>query len=89
MTGDRDMNKDIGSDAPEKPTGLTTHAEIVREYAPLDDGSVQGVTFDGKLVWYARDDELIAFDPEREKVVRRHRVPGARAGTAFDGKHLY
>ncbi len=64
-------------------------AEVVREYVPLEDGSVHGVTFDGKLVWYARDGELVAFDPQREKVVRRHRVPGANAGTAFDGEHLY
>jgi hypothetical protein len=64
-------------------------AEIVREYRPLADGSVHGVTFDGQLVWYARDDELVAFDPDAEKVVRRLAVPGARAGTAFDGEHLY
>jgi hypothetical protein len=64
-------------------------AEVVREHAPLDDGAVHGVTFDGALVWYARDDELVAFDPVAEKVVRRLMVPGARAGTAFDGRHLY
>lgn len=62
---------------------------MVREYVPLPDGHVHGVTFDGKLVWFARNDELVAFDPEREKVVHRHRVPGAMAGTAFDGQHIY
>lgn len=64
-------------------------AEIVREYVPLDEGRIHGVTFDGKLVWFARDNELVAFDPETEKVVRRYPVPAADAGTAFDGEHLY
>jgi outer membrane protein assembly factor BamB len=47
------------------------------------------VTFDGKLVWFARDGELVAFDPAAEKVVRRYEVPLAGAGTAFDGEHIY
>jgi hypothetical protein len=64
-------------------------AEIVREHQPLDDARIHGVTFDGKLVWFARDDELVAFDPQSETVVRRFSVPGANAGTAFDGEHLY
>lgn len=64
-------------------------AEIVREYRPLDEASIHGVTFDGKLVWFARDNEIVAFDPESEKVVKRHPVPAAGAGTAFDGEHIY
>jgi hypothetical protein len=64
-------------------------AEIVREVQPLDTARIHGVTFDGKLVWFARDDELVAFDPETDEVVARHAVPGADAGTAFDGEHLY
>ena len=37
---------------------------IVAEYVPCPDrGRIHGVTFDGKLVWFARDDELVAFDP--------------------------
>jgi outer membrane protein assembly factor BamB len=65
-------------------------AEIAREYVPFADrGSVHGVTFDGELVWFARDDELVAFDPRSERVVRRLPVPAADAGTAFDGEHLY
>jgi len=64
-------------------------AEVVREYVPIDDQRIHGVTFDGKLVWFARDDELVAFDPETEKIVRRYPVPSADAGTAFDGEHLY
>jgi outer membrane protein assembly factor BamB len=73
------------------PTTQPTHAEaeIVREYVPIDDRQIHGVTFDGKLVWFARDDELVAFDPEAEKVVRRYAVPAAGAGTAFDGEHVY
>jgi hypothetical protein len=67
----------------------TSDAEVIREYVPVDRDQVQGVTFDGKLVWFARDDELVAFDPDSERVVRRHPVPSARAGTAFDGQHIY
>jgi len=66
-----------------------SEAEVVREYRPIDEGSIHGVTFDGKLVWFARDNELVAFDPETETVIHRHSVPRARAGTAFDGEHLY
>jgi outer membrane protein assembly factor BamB len=65
-------------------------AEVAREYVPFADrGTVHGVTFDGRLVWFARDDELVAFDPASERVVRRLPVPAANAGTAFDGEHLY
>lgn len=63
--------------------------EIVREYVPIDDKQIHGVTFDGKLVWFARDNELVAFDPVTEKVERRFAVPAAKAGTAFDGEHIY
>jgi hypothetical protein len=64
-------------------------AEIVREFQPLDEGRIHGVTFDGKHVWFARDGELVAFDPGTERVVRRLTIPKANAGTAFDGQHLY
>ncbi len=67
----------------------TSEAEVIREYVPIDDQQIHGVTFDGKLVWFARNDEIVAFDPATEKVVQRHRVPSARAGTAFDGQYLY
>ncbi len=63
--------------------------KVVREYKPLDEGRIHGVTFDGKLVWFARDGELVAFDPEAERVVRHFSVPSAGAGTAFDGEHIY
>ena len=66
-----------------------SEAEVIREYVPIDDRPIHGVTFDGTLVWFARNDEIVAFDPEAEKVVRRLRVPSAQAGTAFDGENLY
>ncbi len=68
---------------------LLSEAEVVREYTPQGDKGIHGVTFDGKLVWFARDDELLAFDPQGERVVSQYSVPNANAGTAFDGKHLY
>jgi hypothetical protein len=68
-----------------KTTGV-----VAKEHRPLDDEKgIHGVTFDGKNVWFARDDELVAFDPKEERVVVRHAIPGADAGTAFDGTHLY
>lgn len=51
-------------------------------------GKVHGVTFDGKLVWYASDDALVGVDPKTETVARRLPVK-ADAGTASDGTHLY
>jgi outer membrane protein assembly factor BamB len=76
-------------------TAITTEtrrddAEVAREYVPFPDrGGVHGVTFDGNVVWFARDGELVAFDPQAERVVRRIPVAGASAGTASDGVHLY
>jgi glutamine cyclotransferase len=65
-------------------------AEVVRAFNPCgDDAQIHGVTFDGKRVWFARDNEVIAFDPVSEKIVHRLHVPNAKAGTAFDGAHLY
>ena len=65
-------------------------AEIVREYIPFPDrAGLHGVTFDGTRVWFARDNELVAFDPASERVVRQFAVPGAKGGTAFDGERIY
>lgn len=64
-------------------------AEVVHEWVPVDERNIHGVTFDGKLVWFARDGEVVAFDPEASAVVHRFPVPKAGAGTAFDGEHLY
>lgn len=63
-------------------------AELVGEYGPFGEGGIHGVTFDGSLVWFARDGELVAFDPAKEEVVKRLAV-AASAGTAFDGESFY
>ena len=64
-------------------------AEIVCEYGPFPGlEHVAGLTFDGRSVWFATGDRLNALDPESGAVVRSIEV-AARAGTAFDGRHLY
>jgi glutamine cyclotransferase len=64
-------------------------AEIVREYGPFPGAdAVHGVTYDGRHVWFAAGDRLIAFDPASGKTLRSIDVP-ADAGTAFDGRHLF
>src|SRR5262250_2112137 len=64
-------------------------AEIVREYGPFPGADhVAGVTYDGRHVWFAAGDKLIAFDPASGKPVDSIDVAG-HAGTAFDGKHLF
>ena len=64
-------------------------AEIVREYGPFPGvDRVNGVTFDGRLVWFAAGDKLIALDPASGKT-RRSIDVAAHAGTAFDGRHLF
>jgi glutamine cyclotransferase len=64
-------------------------AEILREYGPFEGADrVNGVTYDGKHVWFAAGDTLQAFDPESGKILRSIDVP-AHAGTAFDGEHLF
>jgi hypothetical protein len=42
-------------------------AEVAREYVPFADPcDIHGVTFDGEFVWFARNDELVAFDAVSE-----------------------
>jgi glutamine cyclotransferase len=66
----------------------TSKAEITREYGPFPEAErVNGVSFDGKNVWFASGDRLNAFDPESGKKLRSLDVAG-HAGTAFDGEHL-
>jgi glutamine cyclotransferase len=66
-----------------------SRAEILREYGPFPGvQSVGGVTYDGRLVWFAGGERLAAFDPASGKTSRSIEVP-AHAGTAFDGRHLY
>jgi len=64
-------------------------ARIVREYGPFPDaGHVHGLTHDGRNVWFAAGEKLIAFDPATGNTVRSIDV-AADAGTAFDGQHLW
>ena len=64
-------------------------AKIIREYGPFPGVErVNGVTFDGKHVWFASGDKLNAVDAKSGKAVRSIEV-AAHAGTAFDGTHLY
>ena len=64
-------------------------AEIVREYGPFPGADqVAGVTYDGKNVWFAAQDKLIAFDPASGEP-QRSIAAEAKAGTAFDGRHLW
>ncbi len=64
-------------------------ANIERELGPFQHvDSVNGVTYDGRHVWFAAGDTLNAVDPETGNTVRSIEVP-AHAGTAFDGQHLF
>ena len=64
-------------------------AEIVREYGPFPGvDHVHGITYDGRLVWFAAGDKLSTLDPASGQVVRSIAV-AADAGTAFDGRHLF
>jgi glutamine cyclotransferase len=67
----------------------TSKAEVIREYGPfLEAERVNGVSFDGKHVWFASGNRLNAFDPKSGKKLRSLDVAG-HAGTAFDGEHLF
>ena len=67
----------------------TSSAEILHEYGPFPGiDEVHGITFDGRLVWFASGDRLNALDPASGSVVRAIDV-AAHAGTAFDGRHLF
>jgi glutamine cyclotransferase len=64
-------------------------ADIIREYGPFPSvDRVNGVTYDGRQVWFASGDKLHALDPSSGKTLRSIDV-AAHAGTAFDGKHLF
>lgn len=66
-----------------------SNADIVREYGPLPGVSqVHGVSWDGHDVWFATGEQLHALDPA-SGATRRTLEVAARAGTAFDGRHLY
>ncbi|TIP05403.1 MAG: glutamine cyclotransferase [Mesorhizobium sp.] len=64
-------------------------AEILREYGPFPGVErVNGVTYDGRNIWFASGDKLNALDPDSGKIVRTIDV-ASHAGTAFDGEYLY
>jgi glutamine cyclotransferase len=66
-----------------------SQAEILREYGPFPGADrVNGVTYDGRHVWFASGDKLNAFDPAAGELVRTIDV-ASDAGTAFDGRHLF
>lgn len=67
----------------------TSEAEIVREYGPFPGvNKVNGVTHDGRQVWFASGDKLHALDPASGET-RRSIDVASHAGTTFDGRHLY
>ena len=66
-----------------------SQAEILREYGPFEGADrVNGVTFDGKHIWFSAGETIKAVDPDMGEVVRSIDVAGD-AGTAFDGKHIF
>mgnify|MGYP003576606388 CR=1 FL=1 len=68
---------------------LSSKAIVERIYGPFAGRErVNGVTFDGHDVWFGAGQALVAFDPQTGKETRSFEV-AARAGTAFDGRHLY
>ena len=79
----------MSSSNPGKTVAVVRKAEIVREYGPFDGAErIHGVTHDGRRVWAATGDRLLAFDPgngEPTRMLER----SCDAGTAFDGTHLY
>lgn len=67
----------------------TQPAEVVREYGPFAGATkVAGVSYDGRHVWAATGEQLLAIDPQSGEVARTLPRP-CDAGTAFDGKHLW
>ena len=66
-----------------------TAAKIIREYGPFADTTqVAGVSYDGRNIWVAGGDKLLAVDPESGNTVRSIDA-ACHAGTAFDGTHLF
>ena len=64
-------------------------AEILHEYGPFPGvDRVDGVTYDGRQVWFCSRNRLNLLDPASGKTVRRIDIAGD-AGTAYDGRYLY
>jgi len=67
----------------------TTTATVLREYGPFPGvEQVGGVSYDGRHVWIAGGQQLLAIDPDSGAPVRSLDI-ACHAGTAFDGTHLY
>lgn len=67
----------------------TQQAEILRELESTPEfPRVNGVMFDGELVWAATGSKLLGLHPETGEVKRALDV-AADAGTAFDGTYIY
>lgn len=67
----------------------TQQAEILRELEGTPEfPRVNGVMFDGELVWAATGSKLLGLHPETGEVKRALDV-AADAGTAFDGTYIY
>jgi outer membrane protein assembly factor BamB len=72
-----------------RPDVAPRPAEIVREHGPFADAvQINGVTCDGRHVWVATGERLLAIDPDSGRTVRTLEHP-CDAGTAWDGRHLY
>jgi outer membrane protein assembly factor BamB len=68
---------------------IRSAGEFLREYGPFPGiDRVDGVTFDGRYVWFASGDKLNALDPASGELVCSI-AAAADAGTAFDGQHFY
>jgi glutamine cyclotransferase len=80
------QQKESSMSSTEKPQARA--AQIVREYAFPGVERVHGVTHDGRRVWAATGDKLVAFDPASGEPTGTLDHP-CDAGTAFDGRHLY
>jgi hypothetical protein len=65
-----------------------SRADIIQRATPIAGRRIHGVTYDGKLVWYAADTEIVGYNPETDRVTTRLTVP-ATAGTAYDGRYFY
>ncbi len=66
-----------------------SNANIIREYGPFPEAKqVHGVTFDGRNVWIAGGEKLLALDPANGTIERDIDI-ACHAGTAFDGTHLF
>ena len=68
---------------------MKTAANIIHEYGPFADAKqVHGVSYDGRNIWIAGGDKLVAVDAENGNTVRAIDA-ACHAGTAFDGTHLF